>query len=254
MARQEQKKKRSVVSTLILIVALAVFCYSAYKLISIYLEYKAGSDEYKKIEQIAAPEKGYVNFDELEKINPDIVGWIYVDGTSINYPLVQGDTNETYLYTTFEKKDNIAGSIFLDANNKADFSKEPNIIIYGHHMKNGTMFRDLMEFLDGDFFKANRKVTVYTREKTYIYDIFSGYITDASSDTYALFSQEALGEDIFRTYVSKMSGKSDYQPNEKLTLDGESPVITLSTCTDADSARRTVVQGVLTETKKTVKP
>lgn len=95
-----------------------------------------------------------IEFGELQKINPDIVAWIRIDGLGIDYPVVQGEDNEHYLYYTFRGEANVAGSIFLDYRNKADFS-DSKIILYGHNMKNGSMFGSLKKYQDESVFREN---------------------------------------------------------------------------------------------------
>ena len=97
-----------------------------------------------------------VDFEALQQINPDIVAWLRIPGV-LDYPVVQGTDNSYYLHHTFRKEYNIAGSIFLDARNTADFSDRKNII-YGHNMRNGSMFHVLRKFQDLDFYQANREI------------------------------------------------------------------------------------------------
>ena len=101
-----------------------------------------------------------IDFEELQKINPDIVAWIRIEGLGIDYPVVQGEDNEHYLHYTFRGEANVAGSIFLDYRNKADFS-DSKIILYGHNMKNGTMFGSLKKYQDESVFQENQIITIY---------------------------------------------------------------------------------------------
>ena len=100
-----------------------------------------------------------VDFEALQQINPDIVAWLRIPGV-LDYPVVQGTDNSYYLDHTFRKEYNIAGSIFLDARNMADFSDSKNII-YGHNMRNGSMFHVLKNFQNLDFYQANREIWLY---------------------------------------------------------------------------------------------
>lgn len=120
-----------------------------------------------------------IQFEELKKINPDIVGWIKVEDTVIDYPIVQTDDNETYLETDFEGKKSVAGTIYLDSDCEPDFSGRHNII-YGHHMKNGSMFKDIVKYKDEAFFKEHQRITVYTPEREYHLKPVSAIYTDAS--------------------------------------------------------------------------
>ena len=164
--RRKKKKKGDLLLTLALIAAIAVFCFAAYNLFHIYTEYKKGTDEYNHIEQMAVTDRApedeelvdavsgpkppiSVDFDTLKSVNPDVVGWIYIEALdNINYPVVQGDDNETYLHTTYENNYNFAGTIFVDYENSSDFS-DCNTLIYGHNMKNGSMFGNLKKIYRG---------------------------------------------------------------------------------------------------------
>lgn len=120
-----------------------------------------------------------IDFEKLGKINPDIVGWIRIEGTAIDYPIVQTDNNETYLDTDFEGKKSVAGAIYLDYESEPDFSGRHNII-YGHHMKNGSMFKDIIKYKDEAFFKEHQDIYIYTSEREYHLRPITALYTDAS--------------------------------------------------------------------------
>ena len=152
-------KKKSIfsVSNLLLVFFVAVFLFAASRLVLIYLDYHQADSEYANLEQQylqqdvpatdSTEETGEdsmelpfrVNFDALAAENPDTVGWVYVGACDISYPIVQGEDNEFYLHQTFEKQANNSGAIFLDYENKPDFT-DFNTFVYGHNMKNGSMF------------------------------------------------------------------------------------------------------------------
>ena len=98
-----------------------------------------------------------IDFDALKKINPDVVSWITIPGTNIDYPLLQGKDNNQYLHKDMEGRDSAAGAIFLDHGDKADLSSRHNII-YGHHMKNGTMFKDIVKYKDQQYFDDHQDI------------------------------------------------------------------------------------------------
>lgn len=102
-----------------------------------------------------------IDFDALKKINPDVVSWITIPGTNIDYPLLQGKDNNQYLHKDMEGRDSVAGAIFLDHGDKADLSSRHNII-YGHHMKNGTMFKDIVKYKDQQYFDEHQDIIIYT--------------------------------------------------------------------------------------------
>ena len=142
-----------------------------------------------------------IDFEELKKINPDIVGWIKIEGTAIDYPIVHTDNNETYLNTDFEGKKSMAGTIYLDFESEPDFSGRHNII-YGHHMKNGTMFKDIIKYKDEAFFKEHQDIFIYTPEREYHLRPVTALYTDAS----AIRRKTAFEtEESFQAYVEEMT-------------------------------------------------
>lgn len=133
----------------------------------------------KNTTQITAPIS--IDFESLQKINPDIVGWIYCEDTSINYPILHGDTNNEYIHSMYDGSYSNAGSIFIDCRNSGDFS-DTETVIYGHNMKNGTMFHELENFLKRDFWALHDQFYIITAEKTYLVKPVAALITSYSSD------------------------------------------------------------------------
>ena len=127
---------------------------------------KTENKEDEETEKSGSAEDFTVDFEALKKINSDIVAWIRIPGV-LDYPVVQGTDNSYYLHHTFRKEYNIAGSIFLDARNTADFSDGKNII-YGHNMRDGSMFHVLRKFQDLDFYQANREIWLYPVSYTHL--------------------------------------------------------------------------------------
>lgn len=261
---QKKKKKSDVLLTIALVVAIAVFCYAAYNLYHIYTEYKKGTDEYNAIEQMAVTERDpdseevagpdaqpkapiEIDFDKLRSINEDVIGWIYVDALSdISYPIVQGKDNQTYLHQTYEKTYNFAGTIFVDYENGSDFN-DCNTLVYGHNMKNGSMFGHLKKFSeDQTLYDKDKYFWILTPGKNYRYEIISAYTTGVNSDTYTLF--KGPGEE-FEEYLKKIKSYSDIKTDDtELTI--KDKIVTLSTCTGNESTRF-VVQGKRVNTEDT---
>lgn len=153
-----------------------------------------------------------IDFEKLRKINPDIVGWIRIEGTAIDYPIVQTDNNETYLDTDFEGKKSVAGAIYLDYESEPDFSGRHNII-YGHHMKNGTMFKDIIKYKDEAFFKEHQEILIYTPMREYHLRPLTALYTDASGIRRKTVFET---EENFQAYVEEMTkgGKFQQKPEE----------------------------------------
>lgn len=264
MAEKKKKKKKragDIVLTLVLIVAVAVFCYAAYNLYHIYIEYKKGTDEYNHIAQMAVTQRDpdapkepeepeglrapiEVDFASLKAVNEDVIGWIYMEALEdVSYPIVQGKDNNTYLHTTYEGNYNFAGTIFMDYENKADFS-DCNTLVYGHNMKNGSMFGRLRDYVQKDeVYEKSRYFWILTPGKAYRYEIISAYTTSVTSDTYTLF--KGPGEE-FLEYLDIIKNYSEIKTNAE-NLNIKDKIVTLSTCT-GNEATRFVVQGKRVDT------
>lgn len=120
-----------------------------------------------------------IDFEALRAKNPDTVGWIRVPDTRIDYPIVQSEDNSEYLHTDFEGRDSVYGTVYLDCDSRPDFSGWNNPV-YGHHMKDGSMFKDVVKFKDQDFFREHRYFEIYTPERTIHLKALACYYSDSS--------------------------------------------------------------------------
>lgn len=127
-------------------------------------------------EETEAPYVSPIDFEALWAENSDVVGWITIPDTKIDYPILYTDNNETYLHTDFNGKDSVYGAIYLDCDSEPDFSGWNNPI-YGHHMKDGSMFKDVVKFKDEEFFKEHQYFEIYTPERTIHLKAISCYYT-----------------------------------------------------------------------------
>lgn len=127
-------------------------------------------------EETEAPYVSPIDFEALWAENPDVVGWITIPDTMIDYPILHTDNNEIYLHTDFNGKDSVYGAIYLDCDSEPDFSGWNNPI-YGHHMRDGSMFKDVVKFKDEDFFKEHQYFKIYTPERTIHLKAISCYYT-----------------------------------------------------------------------------
>ena len=184
-----------------------------------------------------------VDFEELKKQNPDIYAWINIPGTSVDYPVLRReDDNSYYLNHTVDKKKSVYGSIYTENYNGTDFA-DFNTVIYGHNMKNGTMFGTLKKYRDKTFFEQNQYINVYTPGRIMKYQIFAAYVWD---DRHILLSLDFDNEDIREAYIDMIfsTRKMNANINSGLTVTKDDRIITLSTCTGNDEERY-LVQGVL---------
>ena len=257
MGGNKKKKKKVpvplIVALCVCVVALGV---SIWQLSDIFLEYKAGTDEYEELQQYVLeeiPEENEtdtaetendteetgteeeqvqrVALSELQAQNPDTVGWIEIPGTGISYPLMQADDNAYYLNHTFSGKVNSAGSIFMEQLNSSDFT-DLHTIIYGHNLKNGSMFAGLKYYSSPSYLVSHPTVYLDLADGTHAYQIFSVYEAAADSDSYTIgFAPDEQYEEYLRT----IKGRSEYDTGVDVTKDDF--IITLSTCTRSGEDR-----------------
>ncbi len=180
-----------------------------------------------------------VDFAGLQALNPDILGWIYSAGTAINYPVVQGETNDEYLYRMVDGTENKCGSIFLDCGNESSF-QDANSIIHGHNMNNGSMFAELKKYAKQEYYDTHSRIWLVTPEQTYSIEIFAAFVTDVESEVWKL---SFATEDEFTSWKSDMAKKS-YFKSKVFPAVGEK-VVTLSTCSYEFENAHFVVMGVL---------
>ena len=142
-----------------------------------------------------------IDFEALWEINPEAYAWITIPGTEIDYPILQSETDNTYYLThNIEGEESPEGAIFTEDYNSKDF-KDPNTVIYGHNMRNGSMFQGLHEYMDRAFFDENREVLIYLPDKILHYEIFAAYLYD---DRHLLESFDFEDEDVFGAYLNRI--------------------------------------------------
>ena len=300
--RRRRKKGSALgtfILTLLLLLALAVFAFAAWKLYGYYRDYKAGTDEYNALrsqytidvnkaeaqtetsetpqgekpevpgvvltdvtqledpatvetkKEAAAKEtttennetkqlpllKNPIDFAQLRAINEDIIGWIRIGALSVSYPVAQAADNDFYLHRTFERQDNFAGCIFLNCDNSPFFTDQ-NSVVYGHNMKNGSMFGTLKKFREQETYDANPYFWIFTPNLIYQYRIFCTAEVATVGDPYRI----RFTSDEFKSFLQTMSSSSLVRTG--VTPGEKDRIVTLSTCTGND-ATRFIVQGVL---------
>ena len=251
----------------LIVLLLGVFAFSAWQVVDILQEYRKGTQTYdalehyisipeivspkeqpqketKTIEEETIPEETspfpVVDFDSLKVINEDVVGWIYIPDTRVNYPILQGDDNNQYLYHLLTGEYNSSGSIFLDAKVSADFSGQ-NSIIYGHNMKNKSMFADTVEYKKQEFYDTHPTAMLMTPEKNYFVHLFSGYVTDSWGSAW----NKTFTDEEFDSWLTNIKEKSRFTSSVTPTV--QDKILTFSTCTYDTHDARFVVHGILEE-------
>ena len=246
------------------LLCLAVFLFSAWKLVGIFQEYREAEQLYNdaanefttlnsdqdKEHAVPVPSMREqapveVDFSNLLKINDDIIGWIYMEDTVVNYPLLQGENNLYYLDKTLYKKYLASGSIYLDCDNEPDFS-DAHSIIFGHNMKNHTMFGDLSDLRDEDYLKEHPYVDLILTDGTWMrYEICSVYRAHVEDGTFRAPLNKAKNFKPFMELITEKNMHADSELDLPVVQEDDK-VLTLSTCTeDSADLERFVVHAVL---------
>ncbi len=261
-----KKKKRSrfgdVLSIVLMVVAFGVFVFAAYTLYGYYRNYQEVDRTYDNLADLAdngadsqavdgqevrdvfwdgtmltlPVMENPIDFASLEAINSDLVAWLKVPALELSYPVVQGEDNEYYLHNSFEKEDLFAGCLFMNYDNAPDFS-DKNTIIYGHNMRNGSMFGKLKKFRDESVYNTDRSFWVYTKDIIFEYEIISARVVGSVGAAY----QTVFKEEEFQEFLDAAMENSEVD-NSMVTVSTDDHITTLSTCT-GDSSTRFVVQG-----------
>lgn len=249
-------KKRNtldIMGNIIITVGVLLILIALWKIGSILWEYHQGKSEYRDLQELAfdmdaagqsdegsgsqanddeADEKSWAAnaanvqqaLSELKEQNGDTVGWIDFENIDLSYPIMWCDNNEYYLRRTFSGEVNSAGSIFMETTNNPDF-EDYHTLIYGHNMRNQSMFGQLKKYKSNDFYEGNEYFVIYTEENAWRYQIFAYYDISESGDVYTVGF--APGE-VFDQFVKKMLSRSYYDTGVEVS--GQDKVITLSTC------------------------
>lgn len=272
-AKEEWIRMKKILHNLLLVFLVILAAFAGWKIYGILNSYRTSGDSYEALEQyvsftetaatvpeteeIPQPETQLphedptlpsiepddtvwprVDFEQLRQINADIVAWIYIEGTNINYPVVQGEDNSYYLNHLFDGTYNRAGCIFLDQYCASDFSDQHSII-YGHNMNDKAMFASLTGYKKQEFYDAHPIVLLLTPTRNYKIRLFSGYVSDSASSAW----KRSFSGDGFARWLSEVISKSafvsGYTPTE------EDRIVTLSTCTYEFDSARFVLHGYI---------
>lgn len=238
------KKKSKILVTFIQIVLIAVIIFSGIKIIEWIKSNKKNKDIMSEIkenvvinnEMDSNNEEYKIDFAKLKQKNSDAIAWIKVNGTDIDFPVVKGTDNSYYLTHNFDKEKNKAGWIFADYRNKFD-GTDKNIIIYGHNMKNGSMFASLKDVIKEEWYnnENNKYIALITENENCKYQVFSVYQTE----TEEYYLQTNISN--FKEFVEKIKGRS--KKNFNVDIKETDSILTLSTCAD-NTKYRVVLHAV----------
>lgn len=235
------------------VILIAILIFSSFQIANKLMDYKKSEELYSEMQDIVTsteknnienPEDNINTYEKLKAINPEYAFWVEVENTNISYPVVQGNDNSYYLKKDFNKENNSAGTIFMDSLN--NFEVDNNIVLYGHNMKNKTMFNNLTLFKNKDFFNQNNKIKIKhdKEDKEYTYEVFSAYHSDNSFD----YNMVKFGQGYtFEDFIDDIKAKSIYKKDIEIT--GNDKIITLSTCSYEFKGAKTTIHAKLIETK-----
>ena len=248
------KKKKSKLSVLLLLLALFIVIGCAVYVGSMFLQEQSAKASYGEVAEIASGSSGQqsdgasqsspIDLESLRKINSDVYAWIRIPGTHVDYPIAQSTVNDNYyLHRSIYKKYLFAGMIYTQSCNSLSFN-DPVTVVYGHNMRSTTMFSTLHYFEDPDFFAKHDTFYIYTTDRMLTYKIVSAYKYDsrhimnsfnfANPEELRSFQQHTLNP--LSTLRNVRSG---------ITLDADSKLVVLSTCMSNDKNSRYLVNGVL---------
>ncbi|MBQ1280643.1 MAG: class B sortase [Oscillospiraceae bacterium] len=180
-----------------------------------------------------------IELEPLQEENEEVIGWIYVPGTDIDYPILQGSDNEFYLDHGWDLSSKYAGSIFLESQNSADFT-DFNTIVYGHNMRSGSMFGSLKQYSSSSYLEDHQYIYIATETGLYRYDVFAAHRVQTNNVVYMTKIDEPKQREQFIDFaLDYTSVKTDIVP----TADDQ--ILTLSTCSGGNDEIRWVVQAVL---------
>ena len=247
---------KKILQNLIIIGCLFAFCFFAYKIYNYYKEEDKQKNLNDNLIEVAVKETEQedsenedddkiklpinVDFKVLKSQNQDIIAWLYSQDTPINYPIVQANDNDYYLRRLIDGTYNQAGTIFMDYKNSNDFS-DFNTIIYGHNMKNDSMFGSLTKYENQNYYDEHKEMFLYTENKKFIIKIFAGFITSSESDIYGYPKTSNTNKKLIDNAIKKSTFISD------VDVSCEDKIITLSTCSYNFENARYILLGVLKE-------
>lgn len=243
MRRKKNKKyKKAILNLILYIILLSILIYSGIKILKWY---KDKTNNKKMIEQIKSmvivekedenekKEEYTVDFNKLKEQNNETIAWIKVNNTNVEYPVVKATNNSFYLNHSFDKSKNSAGWIFADYKNKFD-NTDKNIVIYGHNMRDGSMFGSMLNILDAKWYEneENTNITLYTENEKCIYKVFSIYKIE-NEDYY--IKTEFKNDNEFEEFVKNLKKRSIKDFNVDISKDDN--ILTLSTCANNNKYR-----------------
>ena len=242
---------------ILMCVLAIVFCVSAFHFGKAFLEYRKGDKIYEnamefvvkadtpvEVKDETSMKRTYteIDFAGMRAVNEDVIGWIQILDSPVDYPLLDADDNKYYLNHTYDRQWSSYGSIFLEPRNNPDLS-ERHLVIYGHNMVNESMFGSLLEYKNQEYADTHPEITICMTDRDLIYRVFSAYTAHVDSAAYRMsFSDDASFMEMAEQMKANSVIAADVMPT------AEDQVLTLSTCTPEGAKKyRFIVNAVLVE-------
>lgn len=234
---------RKLARALVWVAAIIALCFAGFKLYGYFSESEDGQESVDKLKTIAIAESGEsapisADFDALQKENPDIIAWLYSEGTPINYPVVQAEDNKYYLRRLTDGSYNSNGTLFLDCRCKADFS-EFSSVIYGHRMKSKAMFGTLPEYAEQEYYDEHPVMYLLTPQADYKIELIAGFMTSSDSEAYDQPGSESQRQ----SFLDNAVNNSLFQSSFEYSTDDR--FVCLSTCSYEYENARLMLVGKL---------
>ncbi len=259
----ENKNRKNLLHRSILFVLILMVVISAVGVVNRYLQDKRAEEEYRRLAELAKqtteavteasagpeeqpgeaePETGTpyvspIDFEALAEVNPDVIGWIKIPDTNVDYPIVQTDDNDKYLHTSFEGAESVAGAIYLDFESDSDMMGWNNIL-YGHNMKNGSMFKDIVKYKDQSYFDAHKYFEIYTPERTIHLKAISCYYAKAEP---IVRKTRFKTRESYEAFIKEMIKPCTWHEVPEFPVDS---LYTLVTCSYEVNDARTILYAV----------
>lgn len=227
------------ISFIALVLIVSVMLLSGYSLWDTNQVYRAA--ENTVYEAYIPTEEDMRSFEELRALNPEVMGWIRVNDTSINYPMVQTQDNSKYVNTDAEGNYSLSGAIFLNCLNAPDFT-DFNSVVYGHHMAKNKMFGDIGLFTEKDFFDSHPYGNLFFDGKDHGIEFFAFLTIDAYDELFFVCAED---EDSRQTYLNRVYELAIHTREMDVSLDDH--LVLLTTCTTSVTNGRNILVGRLSD-------
>lgn len=250
-----KKKFRSILILLLTLIAVGGIGYVIYYTVSL----EKNEDVYEEAREVAKEEPPKepeetkpeipIDFETLWEMNEDVYAWIEIPGTKVDYPILQSASDNTYyLKHNMDGSEGLPGCIFSETYNGKEFN-DFNTVLYGHNMKDDSMFGDLHSYEDSEFMKENSKVIIYTPEKILTYQIFAAVVYD---DRHILLTYDFNETDDRQEFLDSLNSLRDMRSHidSDVEVGTDDRILTMSTCIGGEDHHRYIVEAVLIDEQK----